>query len=345
VAKKKRKYKVILAGCGGMSERWMDCRATRNNAEIVGFVDPFTSAAEKRANEYGVPNAVVGTNLAKVIKETQADVLYDVSIPEAHYKNTLTALSKGLHVMGEKPMADTLARGKKMVAAAKKSRRRYTVIQNRRYSQNIQILKNALDSGIIGDVHTLQSDFRLGVHFGGFREDMDHPLILDMAIHTFDAARFLSGTNAEKVFCRAFNPAGSWYNHGASANAFFEMSKGVSYTYNGSWCSLGKNTTWECDWVIQGTKGAISWDGGDNFDCEVIVKKKGFKWPVKKKQVPLKFKKSLADGHNSNIQDFFDAIRSGKKAMTDCADNIKSLAMVHGAIKSDKLGRLIPVQA
>ena len=44
------------------------------------------------------------------------------------------------------------------------------------------------------------SDFFLGVHFGGFRDKMQHVLLLDMAIHTFDAARFIIGQDAKDVY-------------------------------------------------------------------------------------------------------------------------------------------------
>ena len=40
---------------------------------------------------------------------------------------------------------------------------------------------------------------------------MESPLLLDMAIHTFDQARFITGADALSVYCHEFNPAGSWY--------------------------------------------------------------------------------------------------------------------------------------
>jgi predicted dehydrogenase len=90
----------------------------------------------------------------------------------------------------------------------------------------------------------------MGPHFGGFRESMRHVLLLDMAIHTFDAARFLSGEDALAVYCHETNPRGTWYEHGASATAVFEMTNGVTFTYRGSWCAEGLGTGWGADWRI-----------------------------------------------------------------------------------------------
>ena len=337
--KKTGKYNAVVAGCGGMSGAWLGSKATKKNARMVGFMDISIEAAQKRADEFGVKGAVVGTDLKKIIKETGAEVLIDCSIPEAHYENTMTALKMGLHVVGEKPMADTMPHAKAMLAAAKKAKRVYAVMQNRRYMPGIQRVKNALASGIIGKVHTVQSDFFTGPHFGGFRDAMNHPLILDMAIHTFDQARFVSGSDAKAVYCRAFNPAGSWYKHGASANAIFEMNKGITYIYNGCWCNTGRHTSWQCDWRIIGTKGAITWDGDDSIECDVVTDSSGWVPPTKSVKIPKKYERKNVGGHTGCINAFFEAIRTGKKPMTYCADNIKSLAMVHGAIKSDSLKR------
>lgn len=77
----------------------------------------------------------------------------------------------------------------------------------------------------------LTADFFIGAHFGGFRDAMPSPLLLDMAIHTFDAARYLSGADPLAVYCDEFNPAWSWYAGNACATAIFEMTGGLRYVY------------------------------------------------------------------------------------------------------------------
>lgn len=89
---------------------------------------------------------------------------------------------------------------------------------------------------------TLDADFYLVAHFDGFRTEMDHVLLLDMAIHTFDQARYISGQDAEHDYAADWNPSGAWYRHGANAVAFFKMTDGVRFSYRGSWCAEGLNT-------------------------------------------------------------------------------------------------------
>jgi predicted dehydrogenase len=190
----------------------------------------------------------------------------------------------------------------------------------------------------------VHSDFFMGVHFGGFRDVMEHVLLLDMAIHSFDQARFITRADAENVYSHEWTPRHSWYKHGPSAAAIFEMTDGLVYTYQGSWCAEGCPTTWQCAWRLIGEKGTILWDGSDGFRCEVVNGDQGFTRPVKQKTVPVICPKALADGHNSAIAGFLDAISKGTVPETDSTDNIKSLAMVHAAVKSAETGKRVPVK-
>ncbi len=65
-----------------------------------------------------------------------------------------------------------------------------------------------------------------------------------MAIHHFDQARCMTGADALAVTCHEFNPAWSWYRHGAGASAIFEMADGLVFTYRGCWCASGHITEW-----------------------------------------------------------------------------------------------------
>jgi predicted dehydrogenase len=222
-----------------------------------------------------------------------------------------------------------------MVAAAGKAGKLYAVIQNRRYQPQIRSLRRFLDSGRIGRVTTVQSNFFIGAHFGGFRDRMQHVLLLDMAIHSFDQARLITAADAERVYCHEWNPAGSWYDHDASAVAVFEMSGGIVYTYQGSWCAEGCNTSWECSWRIIGERGSVLWDGADGFLAESVVPaRSGLVRKRKEQKVPIRCPKRQTGGHAGVIANFLACVRNGGEPETVCTDNIRSLAMVHAAVKS-----------
>lgn len=338
-----QKISAVLVGCGGISNGWLDAEAVKKNVTVVGLVDLRAEAAEAHKQKYGLTSAVVGTNLANVLRTTHPEVVFDCTVPEAHCAVTLTALKHGCHVFGEKPMSDTMPNARKMIAAAQKYGKTYAVMQNRRFL-HIRALRQFLNTGKIGRLVAVHSDFFIGAHFGGFRDVMDHVLLLDMAIHSFDQARFITGEDAISVYSHEWTPRHSWYKHGPSAAAIFEMTHGVVYTYQGSWCAEGCSTTWECSWRLIGEKGTILWNGGSEFKCETAVGNKGFIRPVKAHNIPYVPPKNFTNGHNSAIAGFIKAIRSGTAPDTVCTDNIKSLAMVHGAVKSAGTARKVIIE-
>lgn len=325
---------AVLVGCGGISRAWLEAVRTIPGLTMAGFVDINPDAARTRAAEYGWTEAVIGAELEPVLAQTQPDIVFDCAVPEAHLPVTLAALAHGCHVLGEKPLAASMAEARQMVVAAESSGRLFAVMQNRRYDANIRRLAAFLRSGAIGQVTTVNADFYIGAHFGGFRDSMAHVLLLDMAIHTFDAARLIAGADPLAVYCHEWNPAGSWYAQDASAVAIFEMSEGVVFTYRGSWCAEGLHTTWESDWRIVGAEGSVRWDGADGFQAEVVVERGGFFSTVRSVELPPPPDDARNGGHAGAIREFVDCVRTGATPETIAADNIKSLAMVFGAIES-----------
>lgn len=335
---------AVLVGCGGISGAWFKPLAQMPDVKITGLVDMKLENARKRADDFKLQGIEIGDNLDQVLKKTKPDIVFDCTVPEAHMSVALIAHRNGCHVLGEKPLADSMPNARRIVAAARKAGKIHAVMQNRRYSPSIRQVSTLLASGKIGPLTTLNSDFYLGAHFKGFRNEMKHVLLLDMAIHTFDAARLISGGDPVAVYCHEWNPAGSWYAHGASAIAVFEMSNGSVYTYRGSWCSEGLNTSWECDWRAVGTSGSLLWDGGDKISAAAVTAGGNFTSTCEPVQVPAWELPAQTGGHAGVIRDFIDCVKSGRTPETNAEDNIKSLAMVFGAIKSAEKGKRIVIK-
>ena len=339
----KKQVRVVIVGCGGMANAWANVAKQMRDVQVVGLVDINPDAAKAFAERHAWSPSIVYPSLKAALRDAKPDAVFDVTIPDAHDKVTIEALKAGCHVMGEKPMAVSLAKAQRMVRTAQEAGRTYAVIQNRRYEPNIQRVRKALAAGKIGQVEEVHSDFYIGAHFGGFRDEMDYPLIVDMAIHTFDAARYISGADPVAVYCHSFNPGHSWYKGDASAVAIFEMTDGIVYSYRGSWCSEGMNNSWNSDWRIIGSKGSLTWNGADQIKGQAIKPrgKKAFTSELADFTPPAKTVKH--QGHAGLIREFVRCIQTGGTPQTICTDNIKSLAMVLAAVKSAKTGKRVKV--
>jgi predicted dehydrogenase len=330
-----------------MSGAWLEAARQIPGLTVAGLVDLDLDRARSRAAEFGLADALVGRDAEDTIRCTGADMVFDVALPSTRRDLALMAFRHGCHVLTEKPMADSLEHARDIMDAARAAKRIHAVIQNRRYHPGVRRIRRFIASGAIGDLTSLHCDFFIAPHFGGFREEMDHVLLLDMAIHTFDAARYMAGKVPVAVYCNEWEPMGSWYRQGSSAAAIFELEGGAMFTYRGSWCANGPRTSWESTWRIVGTRGSLLWDGYDDIRAEVTTDRAVPGQPYLRETeavtVPALDPADRVGGHLGILQDFVAAIAAGKAPETRGEDNIRSLAMVFGAIASSTAGQRVPV--
>jgi predicted dehydrogenase len=321
--------RVVVVGAGGMGRAWLRTVEESSLVELAGIVDLDLEAAGAAAAWLGRPDLPVGAGTAQMASDVGAQAVINVTVPAAHHPVTTEALAAGLPVLGEKPVASTVAQGLSLAAAAELHGQLFMVSQSRRY--NRQLFEAKRLSASLGAVGIVFAEFFKAPHFGGFRDAMDHPLLLDMAIHQFDMARFLLDADPVSVFCEEYNPSWSWYRGDAGATAVFEMSGGERFVFTGSWCSPGQETSWNASWRISGESGTVLWDG----DNEPVT--------------------SLApDGRSSedpgqeiagSLRDFVAAVRTGSIPMGSVHQNIMSLAMVEAAILSAATGSRVSLDA
>jgi predicted dehydrogenase len=321
--------RVVVVGAGGMGRAWLRTVEESPLVELAGIVDLDLEAARAAAAWLGRPDLPVGAGTAQLASDVGAQAVINVTVPAAHHPVTTEALAAGLPVLGEKPVASTVAQGLSLAAAAELHGQLFMVSQSRRY--NRQLFEAKRLSASLGAVGIVSAEFFKAPHFGGFRDAMDHPLLLDMAIHQFDMARFLLDADPVSVFCEEYNPSWSWYRGDAGATAVFEMSGGERFVFTGSWCSPGQETSWNASWRISGESGTVLWDG----DNEPVT--------------------SLApDGGSSedpgqeiagSLRDFVAAVRTGSIPMGRVHQNIMSLAMVEAAILSAATGSRVSLDA
>lgn len=324
--------RVVLVGCGGISDGWLKAIDQMHDLELVALVDLDEQQARSKAESYN-PNAVIKTDVTRAIEKSGADLVFDCTTPGAHATVDTQALEAGCDVLCEKPLASTLSDARRVIDTARRVGKTHAVMQNRRYNPSIRAYRKLIADGSIGTLATLNADFYLGAHFGGFRAEMEHVLLLDMAIHTFDAARFLSGGKPRRISCTEWNPEGSWFAHGASAVATVEMDNGVRFSYRGSWASEGCATSWESNCRAIGTKGTALWDGGEGITGEVVTGEDGFMRPTHPLDPPGRVELPF-DGHAGCIRAFVDALDAGRQPETASKENYYSLAMSLGAIES-----------
>lgn len=318
--------RIVQVGAGAMGRAWIRTLRDSPDVELVGLVDLDVPLAQRAAEEEGVLPLAVGASVTEVASRAGAGAVVNVTVPHAHLPVSSEALFAGLPVLCEKPIAPTVAEALILAASSEAAGCLLMTSQSRRYYASIAAFREQIAG--LGQLGTASVEFAKAPRFGGFRDKMAHVLLLDMAVHAFDAARYLLDRDPVAVYCEEFNPGWSWYADGAAAVAIFEFAGGVRLTYTGSWCADGLETSWNGAWRVNGAGGTARWDG--DVAPEWQARESSEVLRAQLIPVPQETAGSLAE--------FIGALRTGCAPSGEVHSNTLSLAMVEAAVRSSARG-------
>ncbi|MFC7787566.1 Gfo/Idh/MocA family protein [Microbacterium sp. MAHUQ-60] len=318
---------VIVIGAGGMGQAWLDTIARRPDLHVSAVVDVVEPAAQASVVARGL-DAAVFTDVQQALTTAPADLVVNVTIPEAHLAVSSATVRMGVPVLTEKPVTPTVAEALRLAALSRARGVLVATSQSRRHTRGITAFRDALRTA--GGAQQLDARFFQNPRFGGFRDRMPHPLLIDMAIHTFDQARFVLGSEPVSVYCEEFNPSWSWYDGDAAAEAVFAFADGARFSYSGSWCADGLQTSWNGDWRGSAADGTASWDG------ETDVRLQGRNGDAERRPLP-----DADEGLDAALAEFVTALDGGSAPSGEIHRNIWSLAMVEAAVASAEQGRRV----
>lgn len=223
-----RQITAIILGAGQRgAEAYAEfARNYPNEMKVVGVAEPRADRRERFARRYGVPAERCYADWRDALApEKYADCVLVCTQDRMHYEPTLLALSKGYHVLCEKPMSDDRREMIEMVAAAKRANRVLSVCHVLRYSPFFMKLKSMLDAGAVGQLVAVQHIECVGYWHaahsyvrGNWRNLKESsPMILAKYCHDLDIMNWLVGSRCASLssfgdltyFNAAHRPAGA----------------------------------------------------------------------------------------------------------------------------------------
>ena len=114
----KKKIKVAVIGCGSVSGQYLPHLSKCPHAEVVSVCDIIPERAKKQAERFKIPNQY--PHIDKLLAGAEFDLLVNLTDMQEHEKLNRQAVAAGKHVWSEKPLANSLAAGEEILAAAKK---------------------------------------------------------------------------------------------------------------------------------------------------------------------------------------------------------------------------------
>lgn len=331
------KLRLIQAGVGGFGATWTNIVPASAEFEYAALVDVNQKTLDEAGDKLSIPPSLRFNDLSIALKEVRADALLTVTPPAVHLDHARRAFEAGLHVMTEKPIADSILSAEEMVRLADAAKLQLVVSQNYRYRPAAALLRKLLEDRAIGELGHGHIDFYIPADFtGSFRENMPHVLLVDMAIHHLDLLRYITGKDIEQISAHTFKPNWSWYGHNPGLKMLLSMTDGVQFSYSGDWSARGRNTDWNGDWRIQCTDGSLHWIKNK---VTVARSSRGFKDDTAIEEItipPIEL-----DGQRATLANFAAAIRTGVPAPTSGRDNLQSFGAVMAAVQSAETGRAV----
>ena len=251
-----------------------------------------------------------------------------------HHEVALAAFEHGLHVLTEKPLADSMHHAQMMVAVAEAAGKTLMVSQNYRYRPWARTMRELIQSGEFGPPDNISIRFAKALKFdGSFRFQMAHPLMRDMSIHHFDLMRAVTGREPVSVYARTWKPTWSWFEDDPCAAAIFELEGGLKAIYEGTWVTRGRETTWDGYWSVE-CPGAVIELRSDRV--HVI--------PAEHpdEDALVEMPQEVRSGQSAVLVEFQRAVAEGAEPETSGRDNLRTLAMCFAAMESSRTG--LPVE-
>lgn len=322
-----RVLKVGLAGAGSISYHHGLAWKQVPGVELIAVADPAPGKAEARATAFAIPH--VHDDVAAMLDAHPLDILDIASPRERHAEHVRLAAARGVHVLCQKPLTDTLAEGEALVAEIGE-RVRFMVNDNRRFRSDFRQIARWIADGEVGEVRQVQMTMlRSGFLAGpdGRRPAVEkfppmgtlkRLLIAETLIHQLDVLRFLLGDMAV-IACRARRTEDGLPGE-TMATLFLETAAGAPVMLAGSFVAPGFGTAVSDRLEIIGSRASVVLDNG-------TLSLLG----PRPQTLTYDMDREYQHCFDAGFRHFVDCLRTGAPFESPAADNLRTLRLVEDA--------------
>jgi len=340
--------KSLKIGCIGAGMIMAECHLAgyeQAGFPVVAIASRTLSRAEEVAARWTIP--IVHPNPSALIADPEVEIL-DIAYPPDQQPALIREALKTPHIkaiLAQKPLALSLEEARALRDEAATAGKPLSVNQNMRFDQSMQVLKQLLDEGVLGQPVFAQIDMHAIPHWQGFLEEYDRLTLSNMSVHHLDVLRFLFGDPDEVTSLTRTDP-----------RTTFEHSDGIVVTtlrFPSGLMALSLEDVWSgpreedyqddqhITWRVEGTngvaKGTIGWPTGVASTLSYAsTSHTGGAW-VTPQWETMWFPHAFI-GVMEQLQ---FALQTGSAPVLNVADNVRTMALVEASYVSIDLGRTV----
>jgi predicted dehydrogenase len=321
--------RIGLIGCGGISAVHLD-EYKRAKYKVVALCDVCREAAAERQQEY-YPKAAVYTDYRELLDRKDIDVVDITPHPEQRTPIVEAAITRGKHVLSQKPFVSDLKTGQRLVQLAHRHGVKLAVNHNGRWAPHFSYIRQAIKHGIIGDVVAVHCAVHWSHNFikGTVFDKIRHIILYDFGIHWFDILHcFMGERKAVEVFATSTKSRSQTARQPMLAQANVRYPQGhASLVFDGD-AKLG----WLDQTFVVGSKGTIS-SAGPTFNVQKVTL-----CTEKGQASPRLTGAWYSDGFHGTMGELLCAIEEDREPYNSAASSLGGLALCFAATESTNRG-------
>jgi predicted dehydrogenase len=336
--------RCLMIGAGGMAASWIRgiLPPFGDRLDVVGLVDVSESALATSGDFLGLDPARRFTDMQQAFDSVDADFCAVVIPARFHAEAAVLAAQRRVPILCEKPLSDSWAGCLEIYRAVSGAGVKMEVVQNYRYLAPMLAMKAVLDSGELGRINYVVA--RFGDDCREYdtwkrRHELPHAMLMDGAAHHFDMLRNLTGGDCVQMAALEWNPAWSSSTGEFDALCLMRMSNGTRATYEGNATAAGEQNSWRHE-----SYRAECEEGSVTVGADQIVRR--FRHSREKglcvEEVPAPA--PAHEAHRWIVSEFLDWLDGGPLPATNLDDNVRTAAMIFGAIEAARTGQSVDVE-
>ena len=239
---------------GGIAHAMATALRARTRQQVHAVGSRSLERAESFARDFGA-HAAYGS-YEELVADPDVDAVYVASPHSEHHEHALLAIRAGKHVLVEKAFTRNHREALEVVQTARGTGVFAMEAMWTRFLPHIDVVRQVLETGLLGNVHTVLADHGQPLHPGGPRRLSDPDLaggaLLDLGIYPLSFASFVLGELA------SVTAAGSLTQLGVDAQESITVANDAGALGVLATSMLAKSPTTA---AICGTRGRLELDG------------------------------------------------------------------------------------
>lgn len=140
--------RIAVVGCGNISEIYFKNLTRSRAVTVIACADLDLPRAEAAAAKHNLPKS---GSLEDVLRDSDVELILNLTTPDAHASVALAALEAGKHVYNEKPLALALEDARQMLELARAKGLRVGCAPDTFLGGGLQTCRELIDAGAIGE--------------------------------------------------------------------------------------------------------------------------------------------------------------------------------------------------